>query len=49
MIDHMNVDVLEDFQKYVVLVFDEMKIKEKLVYSHNSGMLNVHRLHMHLT
>ena len=48
MIDHVNVDVLEDFQKYVVLVFDEMKIK-KLVYSHNSGMLNVHRLHMHLT
>ena len=45
LIDYVNVYILEDFQQYVVLVFDEMKIKEKLVYNHNSGVLHTH-VHM---
>ena len=29
----MNIDELEDWQKYVAIVFDEVKIKEGIVYN----------------
>ena len=34
-----NVANLEDWQKYVVLMFDEMKVKEDLVYDKRTGEL----------
>ena len=33
LMSEVNIDSLEDWQKYVVLVFDEVKIKEGIVYN----------------
>ena len=31
----VNMDTLQDWQKYVSIIFDEMKVKEGLVYAKN--------------
>ena len=33
LVPEVNIDSLEDWQKYVALVFDEVKIKEGIVYN----------------
>ena len=39
----------EDFQKYVVMLMDEMYVKEELVYDkHTGGFVNLGEINSHL-
>ena len=39
LVDETNLDDLEEWQKYVAVLFDEMKIKEGIVYSKSEGRI----------
>ena len=44
-IEAVKLSICEEFQKYVVLVMDEMHIKEDLVYDKHSGELTLRNNH----